>query len=197
MSEFYVHPKALVETERIGEGTRIWAFAHVMSGVTLGSNCNVGDHSFIEDGVSIADNVTIKNGNCIWKGVCLEEGVFVGPRVFFTNDLYPRSGRMASVGARYDDESWIESTVVCRGASLGAGSVIIAGNTIGEYAMVAAGAVVTHDVAPYALVLGNPARIRGWVCRCGLKLAFGEGLAVCDTCGSRYRQNEEGVAFLG
>ena len=197
MSEYYVHPKALVETERIGAGTRIWAFCHVMSGVTVGRNCNIGDHSFVEEGVSIADNVTIKNGNCIWKGVQLEEGVFVGPRVFFTNDLYPRSGRMASVGPRYDDESWLEATVVGRGASLGAGSVIIAGNTIGEYAMVAAGAVVTHDVVPYALMLGNPARARGWVCRCGLKLSFDEGNTTCGTCGSRYRLDGGSVIYLG
>lgn len=186
MSTVYVHPTALVETERIGSGTRIWAFVHVLQGAYIGSNCNLGDHCFVESGAIIGDNVTIKNGNSIWEGVTLEDGVFVGPRVFFTNDLRPRSPRLQQVRERYSNHAWLEKTLVCSGASLGAGAIVLAGRTIGEYAMVAAGALVTKNVPAYALVLGSPARIAGWVCRCGASLDFGQGIAVCQPCGLMY-----------
>jgi len=183
MDGLFVHPTAIVETQHIGQGTRIWAFAHVMGDVSIGANCNIGDHCFIESGVTVGDDVTIKNGNMIWEGITLEDGVFVGPHVFFTNDLYPRSPRLPQAQKRYSSREWLSPVLVKQGASLGAGAVILAGITVGEFAMVGAGAVVTRDVPPYALMIGNPARVRGWVCQCGQPLRFREETATCDGCG--------------
>src|SRR5512146_3057238 len=151
MSDVFVHPLAIVESDDIGPGTRIWAFSHVMRGASIGANCNVGEHSFIEAGAAIGDNVTIKNGNLIWEGVTIEDGVFVGPNVLFTNDLYPRSPRLPQARDRYQDHGWLVPTRVQHGASLGAGAVIVAGVTIGEFALVGAGAVVTQDIPAHAL----------------------------------------------
>lgn len=184
----YKHPTAIVETDKIGDGTNIWAYVHVMKGVTIGHSCNIGDHTFIETGAVVGNLVTIKNGNMIWEGVTLEDGVFVGPHVFFTNDIYPRSPRIPQAKPRYENKDWLKTTLVQTGASLGAGAVILAGNTIGKFAMVAAGAVVTRDVAPYTIVAGNPARAKGWVCQCGMRLDFIDRKAVCTTCGLMYDQ---------
>ncbi len=182
----FIHPSAIVEAQQIGQGTRIWAFAHVMERVSIGANCNIGDHCFLESGAIVGDNVTIKNGNMIWDGVTLEDGVLVGPHVFFTNDLYPRSPRLPQARARYSNREWLLPTLVGRGASLGAGAVILAGVRVGEFAMVGAGAVVTRDVPTYALVVGNPARTVGWVCQCGQRLTFTEQVAACSSCGLRF-----------
>ncbi len=179
----YIHPTALVETQQIGAGTRIWAFAHIMKGASIGKNCNIGDHCFIESDAKIGDNVTVKNGNMIWDGITLEDGVFVGPHVFFTNDVYPRSGRLPEARKRYDSREWLQRTLVRKGASLGAGAVVLAGVTLHEFCMVGAGAVVTKDIPAYALVVGNPARVRGWVCKCGLRLTFDGEHATCASCG--------------
>lgn len=192
MKNVRIHPTAIVETDQIGEGTQIWAYTHIMQGASVGRNCNVGDHCFVETGVSVGDNVTVKNGNMIWEGVTLEEGVFVGPHVFFTNDLYPRSPRMLTAPKRYArKENWLRRTLVKRGSTLGAAAVILPGIAVGQYAMVAAGAVVTHDVPPFAIVRGNPARVSGWVCRCGLPLRFNHKSAACEECGLRYREVAE------
>lgn len=185
-----IHPTAIVETRDVGEGTRIFAYAHVLSGARIGGNCSLGDHCFVEGGASIGDNCVIKNGNMLWEGVTIEEGVFIGPHAFFTNDLYPRSRRL--IGVRYQDKSWVAPTLVKRGASLGAAAVILGGVTIGEFAMVAAGAVVTKDVAPHALVLGNPARARGWVCRCGVPLRFKASAARCG-CGLKFKRTRNEI----
>lgn len=189
MPDIFVHPNALVETGQIGEGTRIWAFAHVMKEASIGTNCNIGDHCFIEAGVRIGNNVTIKNGNMIWAGVQLEDGVFVGPHVSFTNDLYPRSPRLAQAHKRYSNCNWLLPTIIRRGATLGAGAVILAGHVIGEFSMVGAGAVVTKDVPGYALVIGNPAQAHGWVCRCGHPLEFHSGHAACCECALAFIQD--------
>jgi len=190
MDEAYIHPTAIVETKQIGKGTRIWAFSHVMDGVKIGMNCNIGDHCFIESGAIIGDNVTIKNANEIWDGVKLMDGVFVGPHVTFTNDLYPRSPRLAEASSRYTDRKWLLPTTVNRGASLGAGAIMLAGVNIGEFSTVGAGAIVTKDVSPHSLVIGNPARPRGWVCRCGQRLAFQYDIARCDKCTRRFTRQD-------
>src|SRR6185437_1616173 len=106
--DIYVHPSAIVETDQIGKGTRIWAYTHVMKDVVIGTNCNIGEHCFLESGVTVGDDVTIKNGSLLWEGVHLEDGTFLGPRVTFTNDRYPRSPRLAQARSRYTDRRWLE-----------------------------------------------------------------------------------------
>ena len=197
MTGAVVHSRAIVETPEIGEGTRVWAFAHVMAGSRVGSHCNIGEHCFIESGATVGNGCTIKNGNMIWEGVTIEDGVFVGPHVFFTNDLYPRSPRLPEARDRYDDKRrWLVPTIVRRGASLGAGSVILAGATIGEFAMVGAGALITKNVVPHALMIGAPARPQGWVCRCGQVLEFHGAAAQCGGCQRRYRRNENEISIV-
>jgi acetyltransferase-like isoleucine patch superfamily enzyme len=151
----FLHENSIVEPgARIGEGTRVWAFAHILPGAQIGADCNICDHTFIENEVIVGDRVTIKSGVQLWDGVILEEDVFVGPNATFTNDKFPRS-------KNYPDE--FPKTVVRRGASIGANATILPGITIGAHAMVGAGAVVTRSVPPNAIVVGNPARIQGYV----------------------------------
>ncbi|MGE0760718.1 MAG: acyltransferase [Pirellulaceae bacterium] len=165
------HPQALVESTDVGAGTRVWAFAHILAGARIGANCNIGDHAFVESGAWIGDNVTIKNHVCVWEGVTIEDDVFVGPGVCFTNDRQPRSPRMAEAAGRYADKHrWLVRTTVARGCSIGAQATILGGIRLGEYGMIAAGAVVTRDVSPQMLVAGNPARPVALVCRCGRKI---------------------------
>lgn len=183
MHDAYSHPTAIVESRQIGRGTRIWAFTHIMPDVSIGKDCNISDHCFVESGVSIGDNVTVKNGNMIWQGVTLEDGVFVGPHVSFTNDRYPRSPRLPQAAKRYSDQGWLSPTLIKRGASLGSGAILVAGITVGAFSMVGAGAVVTKDVPSYTLVIGNPARARGWVCECGQPLRFQQAEIRCEDCG--------------
>lgn len=188
---YFVHPAALCESSQIGAGTRIWAFAHVMAGAQVGAGCNIGDHAFLEAGAAIGDRVTVKNGVMLWEGVGVDDDVFLGPGVIFTNDLYPRSPRMqgeAAVNERYHDKAkWLVATRVARGASIGAGAVIICGITIGQFAMIGAGAVVKKDVKPHALMVGNPATQKGWVCRCGAKLGPRRDGLGCPTCQAAFR----------
>jgi len=146
----FVHDRALVETDLIGAGSRIWAFAHVMSGARIGVDCNICDHTYIEGDVVIGDRVTIKSGVFLWDGLRVEDDVFIGPQATFTNDRFPRS-RCA-----FD----LQITTICRGASIGAGAVVLPGVVVGERAMVGAGSVVTRDVPSDALVVGNPARVQ-------------------------------------
>jgi len=177
-ASFFVHPRALVETENIGEGTRVWAFAHVMNGAIVGRSCNICDHAFIESNVVIGDGVTIKNGVAIWDGVSLGDHVFVGPNAVFTNDLNPRAE------VKKTREQFL-TTNVQQGASIGANATIVCGVNIGRYAFIGAGAVVIRDVPAHALVVGNPARQLGFMCQCGERLP--ESL-VCS-CGNVFEQH--------
>ena len=145
----FIHERALVETDAIGAGTRIWAFAHVMAGAVIGADCNVCDHTYVEGDVVIGDRVTLKSGVFLWDGLRVQDDVFIGPQATFTNDLMPRSRQPFE----------LTQTTICRGASIGAGAVILPGVTIGEGAMVGAGAVVTKDVPANSVVVGNPARV--------------------------------------
>ena len=151
---FFQHPAAIVETDAIGEGTRVWAFAHILPGARIGAACNICDHTFIENDVLVGNRVTIKCGVQLWDGITLEDDVFVGPNATFTNDPFPRSRQYQKA---------IHRTIVRRGASIGANATILPDVTVGERAMVGAGAVVTHDVPPDTIVRGNPARILGYV----------------------------------
>ena len=180
-----IHPTALVECKTIGPGTRIWAWVHVMRDARIGSHCNLGDRVFIESGAGLSDNVTIKNNVGVWDGLTLEDEVFVGPSVAFTNDLYPRSPRMAGMSEHYADKvNWLTPTIVERGCSIGASAVIVAGVRLGRYSMIAAGATVTRDVEPYALMVGAPARRVGYVCRCGQPRSSADQAQSCTSCGA-------------
>jgi UDP-2-acetamido-3-amino-2,3-dideoxy-glucuronate N-acetyltransferase len=148
-STVFVHERALVETEEIGPGTRIWAFAHVMPGARIGADCNVCDHTYVEGDVIVGDRVTIKSGVFLWDGMRVEDDVFLGPQATFTNDRFPRSKQTFNC----------PTTTIRRGASIGAGAIILPGITVGERAMVGAGAVVTRDVPALSVVAGNPARV--------------------------------------
>jgi UDP-2-acetamido-3-amino-2,3-dideoxy-glucuronate N-acetyltransferase len=193
MADVFVHSTSIVETARIGDGTRIWAYTHVMQDVSIGAHCNIGEHCFIESGVSIGNGVTIKNGNMLWEGVHVEDGVFLGPQVIFTNDLYPRSPRLPQAKKRYADRGWLRPTWIERGATLGAGAVILAGITIGKFCMVAAGSTVTRSLPPHALAVGSPARVRGWVCQCGQPLTFSGDAAICAECNLEFTRIGDAV----
>jgi acetyltransferase-like isoleucine patch superfamily enzyme len=185
----FIHPQAICESDSVGGGTRVWAFAHVMRGAVVGTDCNLGDGAFVESGAVLGNRVTIKNQVMVWNGVTIGDDAFIGPGVIFTNDRLPRSPRMEIVKERYaKPDRWRLATRVARGASLGAGAVILPGVTIGEFAMVGAGAVVTRDVKPFQLVAGNPAVSRGWVCVCGMRL---EESLVCGSCHAAYQLDGE------
>ena len=153
-TNIYVHPQALCEATTVGENTRVWAFAHVLPGATIGKECNICDHVFIENDVVIGDRVTVKCGVQLWDGLRVADDVFIGPNVTFSNDKYPKSKQY---------QAKVQETHIGRGASIGGGAAILPGLRIGARAMVGAGAVVTHDVPPRAVVSGNPARIVGYV----------------------------------
>jgi len=185
---FYIHPTADVSPDaHIGAGTRIWRQAHVREHAHIGETCNIGKGVYIDTHVQIGSNVKIQNHASLFEGLTLEDGVFVGPHVCFTNDVLPRA--ITPDGKLKSADDWvITPTLVKYGASIGAGSIIICGITIGEFALIGAGSVVTRDVPPHALVFGNPARQHGYVCRCAHKLADvieQNGLLIgrCEICG--------------
>ncbi len=189
MSEtsFYVHPMADVSPEaQVGTGTRIWRHAHVREYASVGESCNVGKGVYIDTHVHIGSRVKIQNNASLFEGLTVEDGVFIGPHVCFTNDLAPRA--ITPDGQLKSRDDWkITPTVVKYGASIGAGSVIVCGITIGAFALVGSGSVVTRDVPPYALVFGNPARLQGYVCRSAHRLSdvhesHGQLVGWCSLC---------------
>lgn len=182
-----VHPLAVCESDEVGEGTRVFAFAQVMAGARVGKDCHICGQAFVEAGAVLGDRVTVKNGVMIWRGVVVDDDVFLGPGMTFTNDRFPRSNRPggpAALRARYRDDGWLVTTRVERGASIGARAIVVPGVTVGHHALVAAGALVTRSVAPHALVAGSPARPVGWVCVCGERLGAVEVGPVSCRCGA-------------
>lgn len=171
---YFKHEKAMVDTANVGEGTRIWEFSHVLSGAKIGKHCNICAHTFIENNVVLGNHVTVKCGVYIWDGVQIDDHVFLGPNVTFTNDLRPRS-------QKYPEE--YKKTFIEKGASIGANATIIAGITIGQHAMVGAGAVVTKSIPANTLWYGNPAVFKGYLCDCGESLDKG---LYCQACDSQY-----------
>jgi UDP-2-acetamido-3-amino-2,3-dideoxy-glucuronate N-acetyltransferase len=177
----FVHPLALCESNDVGPRTRVWAFAHILAGARIGADCNVCDHSFVEGGAVVGDAVTIKNNVQLWDRVTIEDEVFLGPNAVFTNDFRPRAS------FKHGREAW-RPTLVRRGATVGANATVICGVTVGRWAFVGAGAVVTVDIPDHALVVGNPARQVGWVCACGERLPD----SLDCGCGRSYRLSGAG-----
>ena len=187
--EFFVHETSLVEEPcHIGEGTKIWHFAHLMPEVTAGRNCVIGQNVFVGKGVKIGDNVKIENNVSVFQGVTLEDDVFCGPSCAFTNVINPRSHV-----SRKDE---FKPTLVKKGATIGANATIVCGNTIGRYAFIGAGAVVTKDIPDFALSYGNPSRIHGWVCECGVRLEEEGATGRCLACGRIYRIKEDTCSLI-
>lgn len=181
--KYFAHPTCIIDENcEIGEGTRIWHWSHVMHDVHIGKNCNIGEHAFVENGVILGDRVKVKNNVALYSGVVCEDDVFLGPNCVFTNVNNPRSF--------IERKSEFRTTIVRKGATIGANATIVCGNEIGEYAFVGAGSVVVNSVPAYTMVVGNPARFHSRVCMCGYKL---NDELVCSQCGKIYKQTVEGA----
>jgi len=186
---FFIHPTAVVDHPvEIGEGTQIWHFSHIMSGAKIGRNCIIGQNVFIGSGAILGNNIKVQNNVSIYDGVILEDDVFCGPSMVFTNVFNPRSF--------ISRKKEFRKTVLGRGATLGGNATIVCGNSIGQYAFIGAGSVVTRDVPGYALVYGNPGRVKGWVCQCAVEITFRSGKAVCKACGRKYKKNRSRVIAI-
>jgi len=191
MIQYFAHPSAIIdENSKIGEGTKIWHFSHIMSECIIGKRCNIGQNVVVSPGVVLGDNVKVQNNVSIYTGVICEDDVFLGPSMVFTNVINPRSAII-----RKDE---YKKTIVRKGASIGANATVVCGNEIGQYAMIGAGAVITKEVPAYALVYGNPARQNGWASEYGHKLNFdNEGFAICPESGEKYLLLNNEVSKIG
>jgi UDP-2-acetamido-3-amino-2,3-dideoxy-glucuronate N-acetyltransferase len=188
--DYFAHETAVIDDGcKIGKGTKIWHFSHIMTGSEIGENCNIGQNVVISPGVILGHNVKVQNNVSIYTGVTCDDDVFLGPSMVFTNVINPRSA--------INRKDQYGSTIVEKGASIGANATIVCGIRIGKYSFIGAGAVVTKDVKPYALVVGNPARHRGWMSEFGHKLLFdNNGIAICIESGDRYRLENNEVSRI-
>lgn len=186
--KYFAHESSYIDFPcEIGEGTKIWHFSHISKDSKIGKNCNFGQNVFVASDVLIGNNVKVQNNVSIYTGVVLEDDVFCGPSIVFTNVLTPRSAF-----PRNTKDDYIK-TLVKRGVSIGANSTVVCGITIGEHSFIGAGSVVTKDLPSYSLCYGNPARVKGWVCECGIKLEFEKNKAVCISCKKEYEKLEGSV----
>lgn len=187
MTDYFVHESSYIdEGAEIGAGTKIWHFCHVMPQARIGERCNIGQNVLVSSGVTLGNNVKIQNNVSLYTGVVVEDDVFLGPSMVFTNVINPRS--------HVNRKDEYKTTMVRKGASIGANATIVCGVTLGKYCFVGAGAVVTKDVPDYALVYGSPARVRGWMCQCGEQLKFEGDRAACQSCGDVYRKQDQVVS---
>ncbi|WP_139903720.1 acyltransferase [Clostridium thermarum] len=181
--DYFVHESSYVDEPcKIGRGTKIWHFSHIMKDCSIGENCNIGQNVVISPGVIIGNGVKIQNNVSVYTGVVCEDGVFLGPSCVFTNVINPRSF--------IERKSEYRPTIIGKGASIGANATIVCGHNIGKYALIGAGTVVTRDVPDYAMVIGNPGRVAGYVCECGEKLEFNGDRARCRCCEAEYVKEE-------
>ncbi len=190
MDDYFAHETAVIDEGcRIGKGCRIWHFSHIMTGAELGEKCNLGQNVVISPGVILGKNVKVQNNVSVYTGVICEDDVFLGPSMVFTNIVNPRSAVVRR-------DQYVK-TIVGKGASIGANATIICGNNIGKYAFIGAGAVVTREVKPYSLVIGNPARHAGWMSEYGHRLEFNDdNIAVCPESGEKYRLSGNDVSKI-
>jgi UDP-2-acetamido-3-amino-2,3-dideoxy-glucuronate N-acetyltransferase len=194
MTDYFVHGSSCIDPgAQIGTGTKIWHFCHVMSSARIGERCNIGQNVFVAADVHIGNNVKIQNNVSLYTGVVVEDDAFLGPSMVFTNVINPRS--------HVNRKDEYRPTLVRKGASIGANATILCGVTLGQYCFVGAGAVVTHDVPDYALVYGSPARIKGWMCQCGIELDFiaheDYETAICKNCKQKYIKSCSSVSSKG
>lgn len=187
--DVFIHKSSYIDEPcEIGSGTKIWHFCHIMKDCKIGENCTLGQNVVISPEVILGNNVKIQNNVSVYTGVVCMDNAFLGPSCVFTNVINPRS--------HINKKDEFKKTIISEGASIGANATIVCGHNIGKYALIGAGTVVTKNIPDYALVIGNPGSIVGWVCKCGEKLSFKDHIAQCKICGNNYKRNNDRVVEL-